>query len=293
MGSPPRRTLSDLEARYSLHPDLRDFYLEGYRDVARLRWVLSELGLESVGLYPVGSIDIPDSVLTERGLDVGEQGRIFFLTEELSARLALDQQVASFIADRDLFSDPPPNIRLPCFSFTDYAAFESYAAHPLVLDRYVKAFLAQETLTGQGILDQLDVPLRQMFGVRKARKQIGINIQHLPFTSCCSLSGRAAVQFDMPRYVEKQLFKGPKGSIRLREQYVSQADVAFRGTSSSPTFYHGHDFIQLLSWYQVNLRVSRELCDPVIVERAIMSQIPLSIWEESALVKWIRERAEA
>lgn len=59
----PRRTLAELQFIYEHDAGRRDIYVEGPFDESIFRWVLKTWPFQSVAIYPITSIDIPDSVL--------------------------------------------------------------------------------------------------------------------------------------------------------------------------------------------------------------------------------------
>lgn len=99
MSTVPRRKLSEIRTRYTLEPNLEDYYVEGSFDKEIVAAIQSRIN-PGVKIYEIDTIEIPSETLQKHGLTSGNKQRVIALAKELSD---LDEEVKfRCFVDKDL-----------------------------------------------------------------------------------------------------------------------------------------------------------------------------------------------
>ena len=253
MSAIPRRKISEIKFLYEHHSERRDVYVEGVHDVAVYRWCLSQLGLTSVAVYPVSSIDISDDEVLNNGATPGNRGRLIFLAHKLKSiaenrcACVIDADFSHFLGEPDA---EPPLFR------TDYTCLEMYYFNSYALDKYLSLVCRRSDISGSEIVSRLSPTLSQMFIFRCANHTLGLNLDWIDRVTCCSLNN-GIVDFDFRGFMIKILNKNAQGEkAPILEQEISRLNRIARHDYRFQS--QGHDFLRLFSWYLKESRIRRE-----------------------------------
>jgi hypothetical protein len=83
-----RRSISELVARYRFHPEFRDLFVEGDRDVSVFDWFLSRIPTSRAAVYPINAIEVTRTIRQEMGVtEGGNKGRAIALALKLDREL--------------------------------------------------------------------------------------------------------------------------------------------------------------------------------------------------------------
>ena len=72
----PKRTIDEVKAKLLLEKDIKEIYVEGFFDRDLIKWVLINLNLEHVRVYPITSIDLQEEELKKLDLTNGNRQRV-------------------------------------------------------------------------------------------------------------------------------------------------------------------------------------------------------------------------
>ncbi len=244
MNSIPRRKLSELAFLYTHHPDQCDVYVEGPFDKAFITWFLREHGVNSVAVYPIDSIEVPDGDLISAGVKTNNRERAIFLSQFLNRQHV---KRATCIADAD-FWHLKSNAKITgALMFTDYSCMEMY----LFTERNVSKFLIlccqRDEWPVQEIIGSVASVLQELFLYRFANDELGWGMDWLDAQSCMKVHGWKII-LNADEYVARFLRKNRRaGDEKTFRRKVQELRPVFRPDARYQM--HGHDFISIFSWY--------------------------------------------
>src|SRR5271166_1542994 len=139
-----RRPIGELVARYRFHPELRDLFVEGDRDVSLFRWFLSNLPGKKAVVYHINTIGITRGASQAVGISTeGNKGRVLTLAMTLDKELPLECRSVYCCVDKDFheFGFALPECRY--LVYTGYACMECYALNPNPLSKLFEIYLGK------------------------------------------------------------------------------------------------------------------------------------------------------
>jgi hypothetical protein len=166
-----RRTVDELITRYTYHPELRDLFVEGDRDVRMFRWFLSLLPKNRAAIYQVNTIDLPpQAVIDTGGTEEGNRGRAIALGLLLEKTLAEECEAVLCCVDKDFhdFGFALPSCRY--LVYTDVACIECYAFQANPLAKLFQIYL-NKSLSHREI-DAMKKVLSYVFIVRLIKRKL-------------------------------------------------------------------------------------------------------------------------
>jgi hypothetical protein len=187
----PQWTIAELLVRYDLEPQLKDVFVEGSFDSDVLRKVFRNDAQQAV--YIIDTVDVGAELLSDHGLSTGNKQRLIVLSREL-AEIPREARVRCLV-DQDLdrwFGELEANSRLV---WTRYNSLELYF--------YEESFILTLIVdTAKAKFEDFDLLmksvvyfLRVLFALRLADRELGLNLDWIPFDACLRLDG-SAIEFD-------------------------------------------------------------------------------------------------
>jgi hypothetical protein len=258
-----RRLISELIARYALEPTLRDVIVEGDFDRRVVEWFLSEAGHDGVAVYVIDAVQVDDAFVTDLGLFLGSRGRIIALAGKISSALASESCSVTLVADRDLPEDLSPSF--PHLLYTDFPSMELYFANIPSLNRFLKLFIGRDL--SPVVLEDFRVVLQSTFHLRRAKSALCPQTSWITLSRCCKLVG-GRIEFDLHDLVHRLLITN--GCIHLEEPMQAQLSKYIAESQSEGLQHvHGHDLIELLSWYVGRIAGEASMRSTKVIERAL------------------------
>lgn len=261
-----RRTLAELRTLYMLHPHLRDVFVEGREDVRLLRHHLGTTLESSARVTAIGdAVDVPNELLTSRGVDVGERGRLIVLSEFVES-WRLRDPVATCIVDSDfeIFERDLP-VRASLLA-TDYSSVEVYGLLPRPFGKFLSIVGASET-DPQQVLNRLIDLWRTLFALRFVlHREYSVSL-HDRYIRRCHLSG-ADVRIEVEEVVQISM----QGRPATTHGEVVAAANGLRANLDTGLLQgiRGHDIAPVLIWY---LRLAGDFRHEATIERFLLSCI--------------------
>jgi hypothetical protein len=265
----PRRSIDDLVALYQLHPDLPDYYVEGRTDRLFLEYILQG---SSAKVIEVNDIEIPLELLRKYSSTEGARQRVVALATELHGAFGGEhgRNVRCIVdADFDRLSGNTETLPNP-LRFTDYSCMESYWFDDLHLEKYVRFGLRQPAaLTGRSIVGDLAPVMRKLFSLRAAGSLLLEGMSWLDPTSCL-VWRNDSVSFNETAFVGRWLNKN--SAFGLTGKVMELAQDLDRILPDDPRHsIHGHDLVDVLSWYMRRLVGTGQFTRRDVVERTLAS----------------------
>lgn len=241
----PRRTLDELLALYMLEPGLIDFYVEGRTDRVFLEYLIP-----GAHVIEIDAVDVPRSLLETVGLTPSARNRVIGLAAFLHERLPKNagEKVRCIVdADMDRFLErETPQFRL--LRLTDFCCIEAYYFDHKHLLKYRQIGLHDVGALGQTDLwREMQPSVIDFFLIRAALASREFSWSWISPTTCCKQSA-GRITFDITEFVRRL---ANKNSARSEEAILLEEIARLREKVSGDSrhFVHGHDFIELLSWY--------------------------------------------
>lgn len=265
----PRRSIDDLLALYRLHPDLPDYYVEGRTDRLFLEYILQGC---SAKVIEVDEIEIPVEVLMKHNLTEGARQRVVALAAELRGAFSREHgKNVRCIVDADFGRLLGNAETLPSLlRFTDYSCIESYWFDELHLEKYVRFGLRQPAaLAGRSIVEDLAPTMRKLFVLRAAGSRLLEGMSWLDPTSCLVWRNNS-ISFDETTFLGRWLNKNSASG--LTDKVIDLAQDLYRTLPDDPRHsLHGHDLVEVLSWYLRSLVGTGQFTRRDVVERTLAS----------------------
>lgn len=221
--APPRWDINEFLLKNSLL-EIKNIIVEGATDKRFFKVWLENEGLNQLtAIYEVDEFDIPAEKLHENNLNDGRRSRVI-----LFARIS-DQEgdYVRAIADRDTGVGVDQHRYAPLL-WTDFPAIESYWFDARVLDRANVLFFKEQLPSGENLVHQLSVILREIFLYRLANP-------NMPTPNYSKIFDK---QEDLQKFnVSRSVHVNNKGRI------VGD-DVAKSGDPR--TFTYGHDLAGII-----------------------------------------------
>ena len=158
-----RRKIEELAELYKLHPDLRDIYVEGSRDVNFFRWFLGQTNGQGIVVYEISTVEIPVHLIDQYNLANNNRGRVIALAFLVASRLGEESLQITCIADRDF--DLVLNRQHNCglLLFTDYTCIEMYSFNETCMGKFLEICIGGFCHPPNYVLQQLSLPLQEFF----------------------------------------------------------------------------------------------------------------------------------
>jgi hypothetical protein len=240
-----RRTIRELVAKYRLEPSIRDIFVEGPADRAIVSWALRACRCADAKVFEIATVEVPAALLRANDLTSGERQRVQALARELERLLGptAPQPTCVIDADCDRLLGIPLG-EAPLFA-TDYPSMEVYLFHEEDLGRFMNLVLGRGVDDISRVMRGYAAVLQELFLIRAANYALGLGLNWLDFTKCCTTNGE--IHFDRDEFINRIL---DQQALRHRKEELLEA-VGFLRRRAAPEIrhqIHGHDFIALLNF---------------------------------------------
>lgn len=280
-----RRTIDELVARYMLEPQLRDLYVEGSTDKRLFEWFLKQFGCESVAIFEISFVDIPDALTNRLDLQSRNRDRVVALAVELERALPREVPCLLCIADSDFDFLLGGRRSSQYLRYTDYTSVDLYFCFEYVLEKCFMVGIGRLPCDASALLTNLAHVLQEVFCIRAANEKLGWGLRWIDFTPCCRIEN-VQVMFDRTRFITRYLSANSRlrdsGEFNVVCEQLRNVEVEdFRHR------IHGHDYLQLVGWYISRLirRGGHKYGDPMIVRAMIFSAIDVNLLAKEELFK--------
>jgi len=264
-----RRTIEELVVLYELEPSRRDIYVEGPTDVSLFRWFLSQTNDDSISVYEISTVEITVETIKRYDLDDNNRDRVIVLAFVLASRLGEESLQATCITDRDfdLIVNKQHNCGL--LLFTDYTGIEMYLFDEKCMDKLLNICIHGFPHSPGYVLEQLKLPLQELFLIRLANKLLGLGFTWMTFERCCKLRDEK-IMFDAEDFINRYLSKN--SALFKKEEFANVVESCRPKLTDNPRYQmNGHDYIDLLSWYLAKHGVDRKLCVSKVIGRSLFA----------------------
>jgi len=263
-----KRNLGELIAKYKLHPNLRDLYVEGPRDQYFFSNYAGASGLNRVAVYPIGEFDIDPVPVAEGG--GGHSGRLLTLAFGLDAALGNNSYGARCLIDRDFFGllfPAPPSTHL---FMTDYGCLESYALTIQSMNDLWSMYFLKNTSEEE--IDSVITVANSVFLLRATKFMLDHSTPWLKNYSGELGFENQVVTFDEGQFIQKLIARSA-GSLSIESFNAMKAQLTPQLQGDRRLFVHGHDLIKILAWLGREKNASHHLCNEEPLKGALLVSI--------------------
>ena len=266
-----RRSIEELVTRYLFHPELRDLYVEGDRDVGLFRWFLGTQSSNAAVVYSIETVDVPASKVSTFELDAeGNKMRVIALSLELDRLLPPDCRVAFCCVDKDFQDYDKIAIENRYLLFTDFSCLECYALSEGPLLRFCQMYLGMK-VSPDDVTDLVSI-LSLVFFVRYAKRKHAPNLHWFnDFTEFCKLDSDRNVTIDRQAYITRVVQTAHRKVTA--EQVQTVIENLAGACADKRQAIHGHDLVQLISWLAQKRGLRRELSNAASLHRALLTSM--------------------
>lgn len=260
----PRQSIDEIIAKYELHPDLIDVYVEGVFDRDFIFEFLDTTGTRGdVSVYAIDDIEVPSDLVTAAGLGHGSnRNRVLTLAKALETRLAAMNRNIICLVDADmdrLFGELRSWMYL---CHTDYTCMEMYSLNDSSLKRFLHFTCNLGEGTATDFLNIAAAILPAQFSLRGAIEALGLNVP-IPSFNSGLLVKRDLTTFSSQRYIDfflrtNSIFDRSEEVNTLLTDLKSKLDDDIRHKAN------GHDFVELLfefSWLRGGVKLHSKDAD--------------------------------
>lgn len=262
----------ELVARYELHPEFRDLFVEGESDADLLSWFGRQAGLARLSVYQVNSVYLPEEVVPQRYRS-GNRGRVIALALSLEKELSKKLDNVYGLIDRDvdvILDEIPICARL---WLTDFCSMDSYYVQASVLDRVFSLYF-RVTLSSTEF-EQLQAVLAHLFLIRTAKEKFERDTDVDQRPSWVKVGPSLAVEDGIITLVGED-FLGRlltrRGYVEFHsfvmeclEQFGTRQDLDHRDK------VHKSDFYEVVGWLARFKGVANKLCDVEVLSGVFLS----------------------
>lgn len=268
-----RKEISELIALYSLEPELRDIYVEGTFDKHLIEWFLSENNISNVIVYPIDTVNVPEDILNQQGLNDGggNRARLIALSSKLASEITKKCH-AICIADRD-HEDYLHIVQENAYlKLTDYTSLDLYLFKRHVLQKLITLVFGGFPLGLNDLEHELTEILKEIFIIRLSSIMLNWNMQWISFTKYVEI--KTHFEFKKDKFVMAYLQKNDRW--QQQKEFEEQQSQLRAQLKDDPRYsIRGHDLIELLHHAVKKLKKSRSFGDPTTFQGVLAGCLEL------------------
>lgn len=265
-----RRTLQEMKARYELEPTLQDVFVEGLFDQEALTRCFSNADNLTRIFYEIGSVDVPDDLLKQSGLTIGNKQRVIALSRFLATQSI--GNACRCLVDRDLdhwFGELEQTHHLV---WLPYCALELFFFSDELLQELLVVVAQSKISDWNAFKVSLVSTLSDLYGMRLADRELKWTMQWIAPDRCMALNG-GSIEFAFDEYINRVLMKN--GRMKVRKEFdESFSKWRSRLIGDPRNFIRGHDLMDSLAWSIRELRGLKAFSTVETLERLLVLLAP-------------------
>lgn len=267
MNGLPRKKITELIARYTLEPNIKDIYVEGDFDRDIVKYWFSANKIAEPVVFPIKIVDIPDDCLEKYSMTSGNKQRVIALSRELSLCKG-----RGYICLVDLDYDEINKVEWGesyGLQKTDYCSLELYYYEPELLLKVM--MVCGVDIQNQNLfLTSFESVLRKIFSIRAALERLKWNISWVDVEKNLSVNGES-IHFDSTSFISKILMNGGKlNNIAEFNKVLLQIESELN--TDARMSIRGHDFTSMIAFVAKKLKGKKEFYSDSAVERLFIME---------------------
>lgn len=279
-------TISDLIALYENEPGLRDIYVEGESDADILKWFSANSESTNTKIFDSGTVNIPSEIIPPD--ESGHRGRVVGLANEFTVYFKQHMINVMCVIDKD-FDDLSNNKHKSKYlKSTDYANMEMYLFSKEHLRKFFE--LALRKNYEDNIYDQLSISLQELFLIRYTKKLLYSNKSWPNIERSFSADHQSGqINFNINEFISKLI--GCHQNSQRVQAFLGEMEKHRPKLNDDCRYQiHGHDLLQLLTWYAKNINAKNTLCNTESIAANLRMNLNYEKFSEfplmTFLLKW-------
>lgn len=252
MSTELRFEISELVAQYVLHPDFRDFFVEGPRDKNFYDRFLKQVTIQNEpNCIKIQDVNIPFAVLQKHGLSgKSEKNRVIALALELATKLSDGSKCVTCIADADFDYLLETLKDCDLLLYTDYTCLEMYTFTSEVLGEFLAIIINGFPFSAESIMSGIIPILVDLFLVRATNFDLNFEMEWLPIKGRrYEISKRrGTIDFNVDSFVRDYLTKNNMYSEQKRF-WKRFKELKEHVSGDCRKFINRDDYVELLGHY--------------------------------------------
>jgi len=284
------RRIEELIVRYELEPQIRDVYVEGNSDKSLIEWFMREKGVKNTAVYEISTVEVPANKVKGYGLENNNKGRVITFALEIESRLGKECLKVTCIVDKDfdIILDAENDCKL--LLFTDYTCMEMYVFEEKCIDKYLSIFLGGFSKPAKDVLNCMSEVLKEVFLIRLANKLLDLKLNWIKFKRCCELCDNR-IDFNRDDFVTRYL--NSNKMISRKREFIEIIELWRKKLKEERRCQiHGHDFMELMSWYISKHGVDKKLCNEEVIKRGLFTCLEIEHLESQPLFEQLVSRVK-
>jgi hypothetical protein len=244
----PRREPEELFAKYHLHPNLLDIYVEGDFDFDFLNLIFEDLNVPTASVFSIDDINIPGETIDYFGLHHGSnKQRLLALGHLFDSQFGKRSTNVTCLVDIDNDRVLQKTPEIHHVSHTDYTCAESYFLNSATIKRFLTIACQLDQAHVQTFLGLAKKILPTQFSLRAVSEKLELNKAILSFESGLK-NKKSFDSFDSKKYINNYINHHALNSNRVEIESEFQKIINSLPQDIRHTI-QGHDFINLLFEY--------------------------------------------
>jgi hypothetical protein len=258
MSDPINFGIEELVARFALHPERRDVFVEGERDQGLIRAFLEKQNHAAVCVFPISVVNISAQLLLGRQLPhPSKRNEVVALAMELEKQNISASQVAC-VADADFEYLLPSGLSCALLLLTDYASMELYAFVEEIIHTALVTVAPKTNATGPQLVKELSGPLQFLFSARATNFTLQFGLSWIDGIDKFFSIRSGHIEFDEEEFLKRYLVD--RLPAKLVEQFLAKlTQIQSLLTSDRRCRIRGHDFVRVFTWYVRAVEKSKHL----------------------------------
>ena len=251
MSNFPRREISEVIEIANREPSIQSIFVEGKLDKDFFEKYIEAKGLSHItNIYCIDTIEIPDSILTEKKLNFGSnKSRTIALANEVSEKCGSFATNALCIVDADCDRELGKLHDLPALCYTDFTCLEMYGLDEAILSSLFKFSLGVDQANVLEFRKLMEDILPTLFSLRCCNDELSLNSSIPEISSGFERKkGNKFPSFSSEKFLSVFIQNNKLNLIKqeITEKFTNRLKnlcIDIRDKS------HGHDAIKLLFIY--------------------------------------------
>jgi len=208
---------------------------------------LQQKGMQHVSVLGVESVEVDAETLSQYGDLRGCKGRVIALAFRLRELLPRSGSSATCVADRDMDDLLGRSWQCNLLFFTDFTSMEMYFFDEKSLGKFFDLQLLGFPQSPAAAIAAISDLLARLFLYRAANEVLGWDMTRPDWRRCADVT-KGRVKFDAEEFVRRYL-NGNKRAKQAKLFYDTVDAVRTRMAEDPRQRTHGHDLIEVLTWY--------------------------------------------
>lgn len=276
MNDLPKRKIEELVALYQLNPRVSDIFVEGETDRDLIGWYFDAINKKDVSVNEISTIEIP----VEWG---GNKEKVIRLARELCKELPDRAYRVLCVVDKDIDEYTRALRQYKYLMYTDFACMEGFFLTRQKFRKFCRLYFGDELLLAGRRWTEFVQILQTVFMIRVVKTKVMEDSRWITFSRCCKING-VSMRLNQEEFCRRLLLAN--GELKRKTEFLHEVDTLVKATNGDyRNRIHGHDMLELLSWYAKKRGKNRWLYNVDKLHRSLMASVEEADLADTILFK--------